>query len=71
MTATYDGRLILDPKAKRVQPCCELMHEAVYSKTVYLGTSAKMPALVLRIGDKRGLVMASCPFCGAKVEGRQ
>ncbi len=68
MTATYDGHLVLRPKAKAVEPCCAPMHRTYFARTVYLGAHDKRPALMLRIGDKSGLPMVACPFCGASVE---
>lgn len=68
MTATYDGRLMVSPKSKKVLPCCETMAEVSWSGILYVGTYAKTPALMLRIGEKRAKVVSCCPFCGAKTE---
>lgn len=68
MTATYDGHLVISGKAKRIAPCCETMAEVSWSGILYVGTYAKAPALMLRLGDKKAKVVSYCPFCQAPTE---
>ena len=68
MTATYDGHLVISPRTKKIQPCCETMAEVSCSGILYIGTASKAPALMLRIGHKRSKVVTFCPFCQAQVE---
>ncbi len=71
MTATYDGRLVVDGKLKKVLPCCEIMAEAAFTPVLYVGSVNRTPALLLRLAEKRTKQVHVCPFCGAEVEVRQ
>ncbi len=68
MTASYDGRLLIPLKGKGIEPCCPRMHDALYSGVIYRGTADKRPCAALRLGDKRGLAITMCPWCGARPE---
>ena len=35
MTATYDGRLRWSTRARRIEPCCQTMHEWLVLGRVY------------------------------------
>ena len=65
MTATYDGRLRWSTKARRIEPCCQTMHEWIVLGRVYYPAKG---GIALRIDDRRGTELRFCPFCGARAE---
>lgn len=70
MTATYDGILEVDVKTKTISACCRAMDEAAMRGQFYISQKG---SLMLRRSDKAnaGQTCVCCPFCGAKVGGRQ
>lgn len=66
MTATYDGKLVIGKT--RIEPCCASMHDALYAGAIYKGTADKVSCVSLRLGEKRGMPITRCPFCGAVPE---
>jgi hypothetical protein len=72
MTATYDGKLILREKEKRVEPCCENMHTIVTHGSVKITSTAKGAVIKAMFAqtsnDRIPLRFTFCPFCGAKLE---
>lgn len=69
MTCEYDGHLVCNRIDRKIEPCCEAMHEYVIDGTVYLSAS-KAPQIVLRKREKtsKNRPLVCCPFCDSKVE---
>lgn len=66
MSVTYDGKLVLN--GKTIEPCCHSMQLCIFTGLIYVGSQAKAPTIALRTGDKKGIRIVRCPFCGAQAE---
>lgn len=66
MTATYDGILAVNSKAKSIGACCRAMDEAAMRGQFYVSQKG---SLMLRRSDRpnAGQECIACPFCGARV----
>lgn len=70
LTATYDGRLAVNPKTKTIGACCRTLDEAVMRRQVYI--SQKGVLMLRNLDEAKGKLnsgspMVCCPYCGARV----
>lgn len=70
MTATYDGKLAVNPKTKTIGACCRTLDEAVMRRQVYI--SQKGVLMLRNLDEAKGKLnsgspMVCCPYCGARV----
>jgi hypothetical protein len=70
LTASYDGKLVILEKEKRIEPCCEQMAQLVHVSAVKLGKVNNKGCIKVSFaaGDSKiAMNVNICPFCGAKM----